>query len=124
MNKQRPVNLDLTKFHFPPMAILSIMHRISGVFLFLLLPLAIYLLHKSSLSEQGFIATQALLQNIGMKFLLWLMICATLFHLLAGVRHLVMDIGYGESLDAGKASAYLVFIVAIVLFILVGVWLW
>ena len=107
------------------MAILSILHRISGILLFLFLPLAIYLLHKSMLSSAGFSATVQLLQQAGMKFLLWAMISATLFHLVAGVRHLMMDLGIGgESIRAGRISAYLVFVIALLLFILVGVWLW
>lgn len=124
MSKQRPVNLDLTKFHFPPMAIISICHRISGVLLFLLLPIAIWLLHKSIISSAGFDATTGLLDYPLMKLLIWLMLCATLFHLIAGIRHLLMDFGLGESVAAGRMSAYTVFGVAIVLFILVGVWLW
>lgn len=124
VNKERPVNLDLTKFHFPPMAILSILHRISGVLLFLLLPLAIYLLHKSLVSSGSFSDTVTLLQHGGMKLLLWVMISATLFHLVAGIRHLVMDFGFGETLAASRISAYLVFALVLLLFVLVGVWLW
>lgn len=124
MSKQRPVNLDLTKFHFPPMAILSICHRISGVLLFLLLPIAIWLLHNSLISSAGFDATVEWVNHPLMKLLICLMLCATLFHLVAGIRHLLMDIGLGESVAAGRASAYAVFGVAIVLFILVGVWVW
>lgn len=124
MSKQRPVNLDLTKFHFPPMAILSICHRISGVLLFLLLPIAIWLLHKSLISSAGFGATVEWVNYPLMKLLIWFMLCATLFHLIAGIRHLLMDFGLGESVAASRASAYTVFVVAIVLFILVGVWVW
>ena len=123
MNKQRPVNLDLTKFRFPPMAIVSILHRLSGVLIFLLLPLAICLLHCSLSSPKGF-AQAAVFFNPFVKFLVWVMCCAILFHLVAGIRHLIMDLGFGESVTAGRVSAYTVFVVAIVLFILMGVWIW
>lgn len=124
MNKSRPVNLDLTKFHFPPMAIISICHRISGVLLFLFLPVLLYLLHQSLLSSGHFSSMQHLLQTGGMRFLLWVILCATLFHLIAGIRHLLMDLGWGESVNAGRASAYAVIVIAVILFILSGVWLW
>lgn len=123
MNKQRPVNLALTKFHFPPMAIVSIGHRISGVVLFLLLPLMIYLLSSSLGSPQHFADTVSLLQRGDMRVVMWIALCATLFHLIAGVRHLIMDFGFGESLVAARISAYTVFVVALILFSLSGVWL-
>lgn len=124
MKKERPVNLDLTKFHFPPMAIISICHRISGVLIFLLLPLLLCLLHGSLISADSFAATQSLITHPIIKFLLWLVCSAVLFHLVAGIRHLIMDLGYAETVNAGRISAYLVFAIAILLFLLVGIWLW
>ncbi|OGO90181.1 MAG: succinate dehydrogenase, cytochrome b556 subunit [Coxiella sp. RIFCSPHIGHO2_12_FULL_42_15] len=124
MNKTRPVNLDLTQFRFPPMAIVSICHRISGVLLFLFIPILIYFLHQTLLSPEHFATALNTLQKGGMRFLFWVMMCVTLFHLVAGVRHLIMDMGFGESVTAGRNSAIAVFIIAIILFILVGVWLW
>jgi succinate dehydrogenase / fumarate reductase cytochrome b subunit len=106
------------------MAIISICHRISGVLLFLLLPLAIYLLHQTLVSAEGFAAAVNLLQHGGMKCLIWLMLSATFFHLVAGIRHLMMDVGIAESVAAGRISAYSVFALAIVLSLLAGVWLW
>jgi succinate dehydrogenase / fumarate reductase, cytochrome b subunit len=124
MNKNRPVNLDLAHFHFPPMAILSICHRIAGVLLFLFLPLMIYLLHESLASPSGFVKVFTLLHNFWMELFVWIMLCAILFHLVAGIRHLAMDLGFGESLNGGRISAYVVFVFAIILFILAGVWVW
>lgn len=106
------------------MAIVSILHRITGVLLFLFLPIFLYLLHASLDSPESFGALHDVLQNMGMRLLLWVMICVTLFHLVAGIRHLMMDLGVGESLHAAHLSAYAVFIISVVLFILVGVWLW
>jgi succinate dehydrogenase / fumarate reductase cytochrome b subunit len=124
VDKNRPVNLDLMKFHFPPMAIVSIGHRISGILLFLGLPLLIYLLHKSLQSPDTYASTITLVRTGWMKFLLWVVTSATFFHLVAGIRHLLMDLGFGESVPAGRASAYLVFIISIILIILAGVWIW
>ena len=106
------------------MAIISIMHRASGVLLFLLLPLQFYMLHESLTSKQSFDQLAILLTHPLMKFLVWAMVSAMLFHLIAGVRHLIMDIGFGESLQAGRNSAIIVLALTLIVLILTGVWLW
>src|SRR3990167_8893860 len=120
----RPVHLDLTRIKFPPMAIVSIMHRISGVVLFLLLPFALYLMHQSLLSPDSFQALQTAMNDVVMKLLLWVLISAATFHFLAGIRHMVMDCGITESLDAARLTAFLVMALEVVAMFLVGVWLW
>ena len=125
MQDNRPVNLDLTKFHFPPMAILSISHRISGCLLFLAIPFLLYLLCYSLGSPAQFDRIQYLLHyNAWPKMGVWVALSATALHLLAGIRHLLMDLGFGESVRAGKLSAYLVFLCTIVAIVLLGVWIW
>ncbi|ACJ18019.1 succinate dehydrogenase, cytochrome b556 subunit [Coxiella burnetii] len=125
MNATRPVNLDLTKFHFPPMAILSIGHRISGFVLFLCMPLMFYLLHRATASAESFYHLhQLLLHNGWIKLAVWIMLSATLFHLFAGIRHLAMDLGFWESVPEGRISAYTVFVVSFIAIVLAGVWIW
>ena len=122
--KKRPVFLDLTKMRFPPTAIVSILHRVSGVLLFLLLPFALHLLHCSLVSEDSFETLQQWLQQPLPAFALWVMLCAAGFHLLAGIRHMLMDCGLGEGLCAAKFSAYLLIALEVVVMVLAGVWLW
>jgi len=93
---ERPVHLDLTRMTFPPMAIVSILHRISGVLLFLLLPFALYLLHHSLSSQDSFDQLQHQLHSPMMKLLSWILISSVAFHFFAGLRHMVMDCGIGE----------------------------
>ena len=125
MNVIRPVNLDVTKFHFPPMAILSIGHRISGFILFLFMPVIFYLLHQATASANSFYYLQKLLlHNAWIRLSVWIMLSATSFHLFAGIRHLAMDLGFWESVREGQTSAYSVFIVSFITIILVGVWIW
>lgn len=121
---ERPVNLDLTQFHFPPMAIVSILHRITGVLIFLFLPLMLYLLHQAYLSQVGYDSVIQLLKNGWMKFFVWAMLSAVCFHLIAGIRHLIMDCGIGESLKGGRNGAYLVFALSAVMAVITGVWIW
>lgn len=124
MNKQRPVNLDLTTMKFPPMAIASILHRISGVVIFLLLPLLLYLLDQSLESAEHFANTVVFLQTTVGKLLMWTTLTAVIYHLLAGIRHLAMDYGYGETLKGGRNTAITVIALSAVLSVLAGVWLW
>jgi succinate dehydrogenase / fumarate reductase cytochrome b subunit len=121
---QRPVFLDVSKMRFPITAVISICHRLSGVLLFLFVPLAIYLLGASITSVQSFQHLKIWLHNPGIGFLIWLMLSATSFHLLAGIRHLLMDCGLFEHLSQAKVTAYVVITLTIVCMILLGVWIW
>ena len=125
MNRERPVNLDFTKFKFPPMAFLSVTHRISGMIIFLFLPLFIYMLHASVISQASFTHLQQVVMHNGwMRLAVWIAVSATLYHFLSGLRHMMMDLGFGESIEAGRISAYTVFILGFIVIVLVGVWVW
>jgi succinate dehydrogenase / fumarate reductase, cytochrome b subunit len=120
----RPMHLDLTRMKFPPMAIVSVMHRISGVLLFLLLPFMLYLLHTSLQSQDSFEQLHHFMALPSVSFFLWVLVCAVSFHFLAGVRHMLMDCGLGESLQAGRVTAYLIIVLEVIVMIFSGVWLW
>lgn len=124
MNKKRPINLSLTTLKYPPMAIVSILHRISGILLFLLMPLMLYFLSRSLKSPGSFSDLQVLLSNPMIKILLLAFASALVYHLLAGIRHLLMDLGLGEHLSSGRRSATFVIVASSVLIIVMGVWLW
>lgn len=124
MSSRRPVNLDLTTIKFPPAAIISILHRVSGVLVFLLIPLLLWLAAKTLSSPEGFVVVQQILSGTTMKIILWITCSALLFHLVAGIRHIVMDLGYGETLRGGTIGSYLVALIAIILMIWTGVRLW
>ena len=124
MNKKRPVNLDLGSMKFPPMAIASVLHRISGVVLFLLLPVMLFLFAKSMHSEETFVQMKTMLTHPGYKLVLWAFGAALIYHLLAGIRHLLMDMGFGEHRCAGRRTAVLVIVLAVILTIFLGIWIW
>lgn len=124
MNQKRPVNLDLRSLKYPPMAIASILHRLSGLALFLLMPVMLYFLSLSLHSPQSFGQLQMTLERPGNKLLLWAFATALVYHLLAGIRHMLMDIGLGEELPAGRQSAVAVIALAIILAIVLGIWIW
>lgn len=124
MNDKRPVNLDLSTLKFPVMAITSILHRLSGLAIFFALPLLLYLLDNSLNSSKGFADVVALIDNSLIKIILWGVLVAFAYHLLAGIRHMIMDLGVGESLAMGKRTASIVIIAATIAAILLGVWIW
>lgn len=124
MNQKRPVNLNLGTMKFPAMAIASILHRISGLILFILLPIMLYFLGLSLKSAESFSSLLAMLINPYYKIVLWVFSAALIYHLLAGVRHIIMDMGYGESVNAGRRSAIFMISLAVILTIILGIWIW
>ncbi|AJD48012.1 succinate dehydrogenase, cytochrome b556 subunit [Isoalcanivorax pacificus W11-5] len=124
MNDKRPVNLDLTTIKFPVTALASITHRITGVAIFLALPILLWMLDRSLASPESFAQLKDLLATPIAKLVVWAMLAALIFHLVAGIKHLIMDLGIGESLEGGRRGATLVFIVSVVLILLAGVWVW
>ena len=124
MSDNRPVFLNLTKMKFPVPAITSILHRISGVLMFLFLPLLFYLLSVSLKSSASFDAFFRLVGSASMKLILWVGLSAVIYHIFAGLRHLFMDFGFGETLQAGRVTAYAVIILGVVGAVIAGVWIW
>ena len=125
VNNKRPVNLDLpTVVRQPFPALISITHRVSGVFLLVGVGFLLYLLQESFSSPSSFAELQSLLDGVGVRLFLWLVVSALLYHWVAGVRHLLMDIGVGETLRGGRFGAMAVAAISAVLIALAGVWLW
>lgn len=124
VNKKRPVNLDLGTLKFPPMAIASILHRISGILLFILLPIMLYILGQSLQSEESFNQMKIMISNPFYKLVLWAFSASLVYHVLAGIRHLIMDMGYGEHLETGRRTSILVIVLAVILTIILGIWIW
>ena len=120
----RPVNLDIGTIDLPLPALTSIMHRISGVIAVVTVGALLWLLDLSLSGEEGFRRAAAVLDLLLVKVILWGLLVALIYHTAAGIRHLVMDLGYGENFEAGVASSKLVYAVTVILAILVGVWLW
>ena len=103
----RPVYIDLRKINLPVSALISITHRLSGMYVFFItLPLMLALIYFSTESENSFNDLSLFLKNY--KFILGLIVlsfCILWYHILSGVRHLIMDAHIGGSLLASKYSA-------------------
>ncbi len=124
MKKVRPVNLDMSTIHLPVTGWVSILHRISGVVLLGGVLVLLWLLDASLRSQDSFAHLQAMLSGLGVKLVVWAVLSALAYHLVAGIRHLIMDMGVGETLEGGRRGAKLVLVVALGVIAALGVWLW
>lgn len=121
---KRPINLNLLTIRFPITAIASILHRLSGFFLFLIIPIFLAVLALSLHSPEAFFTVHTCFQHPLTKFIILGFLLALFYHLFAGVRHLLMDIGVAEELKSARFTAGLVIVAALVATGLMGVYLW
>jgi len=106
--QERPVYLDLTKIRLPMSAFISITHRLSGMYVFFItLPLGLSLINKSIKSKSSFEELLVEISSVSFfSFFVLLSFQILLYHVLTGVRHLIMDFFHvGESLDGSYYSA-------------------
>ncbi len=121
----RPVNLDIGTIKLPITAYASILHRVSGVAIFVGVAILLALLDCSLESQESFNTVKDNLNNnFLLKLVVWATLCGFIYHTCAGVKHLIMDLGIGETLEGGQKGATLVFAIAPVLMLLAGVWVW
>ena len=124
MKKQRPVNLQLNTISFPPSAISSILHRVTGVAMFFALLFVIWAWAESVSSPEGFQLVQELMNGVVGKIIAIGTLSALVYHILGGVRHMIMDMGHWEELESGNLSAKAIIGLWVVLTIALGVALW
>ena len=82
------------------------------------------LLGRSLENEAGFADVLALLENGLVAFVMWGVLASLAYHFVAGVKHLFMDMGYGETLESGPLFAKISITASLVLMVLAGVWVW
>jgi succinate dehydrogenase / fumarate reductase cytochrome b subunit len=121
---KRPVNLDISTIRLPLAAWASITHRISGVIVFVGIAVLLCLFDKSLSGPAGFADVQALGANPVFKFVVWALLSALAYHMVAGIKHLLLDFGIGETKEGGPRGARIVIAVSAVLIVLLGVWVW
>lgn len=119
--KSRPKNLDLTTIKLPLPGFVSILHRVSGAGLFLMLPLLLWLFQSSLESAESFETFQAFLANPLAKILLLGLLWAYLHHFCAGIRFLLLDVHVGIELEAARMSSKVVLAVSLVATAILGV---
>lgn len=106
--RRRPKNLNLFTIRLPLNAVISIMHRMSGVILFLIQPVLLWVLALSLGSQDGYFAVREWMQQPIFKLLLLGLSWAFFHHFYAGLRHLAMDVHWMTSLQKARLSSRLV----------------
>ena len=131
-SKKRPVHRnihvsDIVSYRLPPAGIVSILHRVSGAVMFLLMPLVIWLFDTSVSSEVSYGSfTAAFTAGIGfvpgvlVKLVVLGLIWAYLHHFIAGVRHLWMDATHSVTKEQGHSSAVITLASSVVLTVALG----
>ena len=121
----RPINVnpsDLMVFAWPITAVASILHRIAGVVLFAAVAFGLLALDISLGSEEGFeMVRSAIKTPLGM-FITWGLLAALAYHFVAGIKHLLLDFGVGESLEGATFGAKLTLLFGAIVILLAGIW--
>lgn len=115
VTKPAPRFLNLFLIKLPPSGLVSIAHRISGVLMFVSIPVIAYLFALSLESRQGFEQVRVWLASPAAIVLTVLLVWSFSHHLLAGIRHLLLDIEIGVQRAQARTSAWLVNLGALLL---------
>lgn len=124
MQKRRPRYLNLFRIKLPLPGFVSILHRASGLLLFLALPLLLWMLQASLLSIETFTGLQLLFDHTLIKLILIALLWALLHHFFAGLRYLLIDMHLLPGLAGARHSGVWVLVLSLSLTLLLGAKLW
>lgn len=125
MQRKRPKHLNLIEIKQPLPAVVSILHRISGVLLFFPgIPVLLCGLQMALASPQSYAELQSFLVNPLIKGASMLALWFLLHHFCAGIRHLMLDLHYGIALEQARMSSKLVLVAGAILTLLIGAAIW
>ena len=117
------LNMMVLVPRFPVTAFVSILHRISGLLLFVGMVPVLGLLATAVESPEGFSWVRGLLFQPLMRPCSWVLLLALVYHWWAGVRHLLMDLGWFESMTGGRVTAWLALVLSIGCSVLLALYL-
>lgn len=124
VKKKRPVYLNLIQIRLPLPALISILHRISGVLLFASGVWLLFLLDRSLTSEEGYESVRRYADFLIVKLALVGLIWAYCHHLCAGIRHLFLDLDKGTELATARQTSVAVLVVSLAMTAYLGARLW
>jgi succinate dehydrogenase / fumarate reductase cytochrome b subunit len=120
----RPKNLNLLTIRLPINALVSILHRVTGCVLFLILPLLLLTLQWSLSTEQSFATVKNILNSPFIKLVFFGFAWAFFHHFFAGLRHLAMDVHWMTTLMKARLTSKIVLVLGIFTTLLVAIKLW
>ena len=125
MKTERPVNINpLTDYGWPFTALVSITNRVLGIVLFAGMAFALYLLDMALSSEQGFAEASTLINGTPVKLAVLFLIFALTYHLVAGIKHLLLDFHIGDTFEAAQVGSGIVVASSLLITGVIGVNLW
>ncbi len=125
MKSDRPVNINpLTDYGWPFTALVSITNRVLGIVLFAGVAFGLYLLDMALASEESFAQVTALMQLTLVKTAVLFFIFSLTYHLVAGVKHLLLDFHIGDTFEAAQIGSAIVVISSVIITGIIGINLW
>lgn len=124
LKKKRPVYLNLVLIRLPLPGFVSILHRVSGMLLFVVAFWLLALLEASLESAESYTWVREIVALPLVKLVLIGIAWAFAHHFCAGIRYLFLDLDMGVDLAAARASSWAVLAVSIALTLIFGAWLW
>ena len=125
MADTRPKNLDLRTIKLPIMGLTSILHRISAVVIWVAMIFFLPVLFISLESAAGFDQIQTMLtESFLAQFFLWGFLTALGYYIIGGLKHIIQEFGYFESLQGGAIISKVAIGLGIFLSLLSGFWIW
>lgn len=123
--KPRPVYLNLVAIRLPFPGFVSFLHRFSGAVMFVIgIPALLWAVEASLASPAQFAEFRTALAHPLAKLVVLGLLWAYLHHLMAGIRHLALDLHIGTDLKAARQSSTVVFVLALALTAIIGIRLW
>ena len=125
MANTRPKNLDLTTIKLPIMGLTSILHRISAVIIWTAMIFFLPVLYISLESAEGFNQIKTMLSDsLLAQLFLWGFLTVLGYYIVGGLKHIIQEFGYFESLKGGAVISIVAIGLGIFLSILSGFWIW
>jgi succinate dehydrogenase / fumarate reductase, cytochrome b subunit len=114
---------QLASYRLPPAGLLSILHRVSGVLLFLMLPVLLWMFELSLKTESTYARLRMVFGGVLVKLVVLVLVWAILHHFFAGIRYLALDLHVGIAKQPSTRSALAVFAVSLALALVAALWL-
>lgn len=116
--KSKHVYLNLFLIDFPVTAITSIIHRVTGVILFIFIPFILYFFYLSIESSSSFIIAKSILSNFYVFFALKIFFISFIYHTINGIKHMIMDLGFFESKDGSRLFSIISLLIILIFSVL------
>jgi len=121
--RKHPTFLNLLIIRLPVAGVSSILHRVTGVFLVVLLPFLLYGLDHSLRDSRGFTQVVDLFKSIPARLAAFAVLALFAQHFATGIRHVLLSMGLGLSLRAASLSAWVTFAFTLIVLVAFGVWI-